>query len=89
MYSDEKNKRAKLDKLLTDYNNNRYRIRFTDRKGNRNSIGLNVTWQEAITIANTIQRNIILNDLTSARYSSKHHKLDRQRLKGRCIFIPN
>ncbi len=73
MYSDQENKKAKIGKVNLDFHLDKYRVRWTYPKGNRNQIRLDCDWHEAIKTAKMIDRDIELNDvdLTYARYSSK------------------
>ena len=74
MYLDSENQKAKIGKVNVDLNSNKYRLRWTYPKGNRNQIRLECDWQEAIRVAKIINRDIELNDvdLTYARYSAKY-----------------
>ncbi|WP_319418872.1 hypothetical protein [Pleurocapsa sp. FMAR1] len=74
MYSDPQQKKAKIGKVTVDSNANQYRLRFTYPKGKRNQIRLDCNWNEALRIAQIIDRDIQLNDvdLSYARYSAKY-----------------
>lgn len=74
MYSDQENQRAKIGKVSVDLNSEKYRLRWTYPKGNRNQIRLDCNWDEAIRTAKIINRDIELGDvdLTYARYSAKY-----------------
>ena len=77
MYLDSENQKAKVGKVNLDLNSNKYRLRWTYPKGNRNQIRLECDWQEAIRVAKIINRDIELNDvdLTYARYSASQSLL--------------
>lgn len=49
LYSD--NQKAKIGKVNVDFKANRYRLRWTFPRGNRNEIRLDCDWQEAIRVA--------------------------------------
>lgn len=76
MYSENK-KRAKIGKVNIDINGNRYRIRFTFPKGQRNEFKIigeidEDSWILALKTASLINRDIALDDVdfTFARYSA-------------------
>jgi hypothetical protein len=63
MYLDLDNQKAKVGKVNVDLNSNKYRLRWTYPRGNRNQIRLECDWHEAIRIAKLIDRDIELNDV--------------------------
>lgn len=74
MYLDSDSRKAKIGKVNVDFKANRYRLRWTFPRGNRNEIRLDCDWQEVIRTAKLIDRDIELGDvdLTYSRYSAKY-----------------
>ena len=76
MFSDDK-KRAKVGKVTIDITGNRYRLRFTHPKGQRQQFKIigeisDDTWALALQTASLVNRDIALDDVdfTYARYSA-------------------
>lgn len=71
---DEERRKARVGKVSIDTHNNSYRLRFTYPKGKRNDFRVYDDWNEALEVANIVNKDIKANnvDFTYARYSSKY-----------------